>query len=111
METTSKLGKPLFSALHPPLHPKELTCQRPPAANRDKPVSPIAGSMVGTLATLESRGRRSADYPLRDSCIAPHRGPVDAAQSSPVRELPPLGGYSSVPMVLHAKTSPQGDAS
>ena len=40
------------------------------------------------------------------------RGRVELSTlSTPVRELPPLGGYSSVPMVLHAKTSPQGDAS
>jgi cytochrome P450 len=40
------------------------------------------------------------------------RGRVELSTlSTPVRELPPLGGYSSVPVVLHARTSPQGDAS
>lgn len=40
------------------------------------------------------------------------RGRVElSALSAPVREVPPLGGYSSVPMVLHASTLPQGDGS
>ena len=40
------------------------------------------------------------------------RGRVELSTlSPPVRELPPVGGYSSVPLVLRARTSPQGDAS
>jgi cytochrome P450 len=41
-----------------------------------------------------------------------HRGHLELATgSAPIRELPPLGGYSSVPVVLRARTSPSGKPS